>query len=361
STQVRILTGGPAPMPEPLSKPLDLDRVAVWAEAAIPGFRGPVRAEKTPEGQSNPTYVLTARSGRYVLRRKPLGPILPSAHAVEREFRVMRALGRAPAPTGVPVPRMLAFCDDDGVIGSPFFIMEHVAGRTFVDPRCPGLTPEARTALYRAMARTLAALHRVDIAALGLTDFGRPNDYFARQRARWTRAYRESETEHQPELETLIAWLERSDPPEGPPALVHGDWRIDNLRVAPDAPRIAAVLDWELSTLGHPLADLGTQLMQWAMPPGPDGRGLAGVDRNALGLPEDAAYAALYAAEAGYSTMPDLAFPIAFAFFRMAAILQGVKARGLAGNASNPDAAARLGALVPEYAVRALRHLDGMA
>jgi aminoglycoside phosphotransferase (APT) family kinase protein len=335
---------------------LDLAAVERFLAARLPGFRGPLEAEKTAIGQSNPTFVMTAGSGRLVLRRKPPGPLLKSAHAVEREYRVMAAL----AGSGVPVPKALLLCEDEGVIGSVFFVMEYLPGRTIMDPRVPGVAVEHRKALYDDMNRVLAALHSVDIAAAGLGDFGRPGNYFARQTSRWTGQYRASETETIPEIENVIAWLDAHMPAEdGRVALVHGDWRIDNLRFHETEPRIAGVLDWELSTLGHPLADLGAQLMQWRMPPGDPGRGLAGVDRAALGIPSDEEYVATYARRSGFGTVPDLTFCLAFSLFRMAAILQGVKKRGLDGNASNPEAAARMGAHVPLFAREALKVIAG--
>ncbi|RMH52654.1 MAG: phosphotransferase family protein [Alphaproteobacteria bacterium] len=342
-------------MPDSPAALLPLDRLEPWLAAHIPGFRGPVTAEKTPVGQSNPTFVLTAPSGRYVLRRKPPGQLLKSAHAVDREFRVISAL----ADSEVPVPRALALCEDEGVIGAMFYVMAHVPGRTFLDPRLPGLSPDARAAAYDDMNRCLAALHSVDVARAGLSDFGPPGSYFARQVARWAKQYRASQTEEIPEMDRVIAWLEANLPgDDDETTLVHGDWRIDNLRYAPDAPRVAAVLDWELSTLGHPLADLGYQLMQWRMPPGEPGRGLEGVDRAALGIPSDEAYVEAYARRRGLTELPDMTYCLAFAFFRMAAILQGVKKRALDGNASNPEAGLRLGSFVPEFARRAARVIE---
>lgn len=303
-------------------------------------------AEKTAGGQSNPTYVLQAASGRYVLRRKPGGVLLPSAHAIEREHRVMAAL----AGSGVPVPRMLHLCADPGVCGTAFFVMAHVTGLTFDDPALPGLDPARRRAVYDAMNRALAALARVDPVALGLGDFGKSEGFHARQLRRWTAQYRAAETGRLAEVEDLIAWLEANPPPpEGPAGLVHGDWRIDNLIFDAQTLEVAAVLDWELSTLGPPAFDLACQIMQWRMPPGERTRGLAGLDRAVLGLPGDAAYAGLWAERAGRA-VPDLRWTVALAAFRMAAILQGVGRRALDGNASNPGRARRLGETVPLYA-----------
>lgn len=324
----------------------ELARVAAWMERHVPGFVGPVSAEKFAVGQSNPTFRLTAASGDYVLRRKPPGVLLKSAHAVDREFRVQRAL----AGTGVPVPRVLALCEEETVIGSMFYVMEHVAGRTLIDPSLPGETPEGRAAVMGEMSRVLAAIHAVDLEAVGLTDFGAPGAYYARQLGRWTKQYRASATEDLPQMEALIDWLEGALPEEdGHRTLVHGDYRIDNLLFAGGGADCLAVLDWELSTLGHPFADLAGVLMQWQLPPGTEGRGLAGVDRAALGLPSDAEFVAAYCARRGIDGIDGLGFYVAFAFFRMAAILQGVKRRALDGNAANPEKALKLGAFVPQF------------
>lgn len=339
-----------------MSDMLDLDVVAKYMASQIDGFEGLVSAQKTPTGQSNPTFILTSSIGKFVLRCKPPGVLLKSAHSVDREFRVMSAL----ADTNVPVPKMHFLCEDEDVIGSMFFVMEHIEGRNFVDPRIPDVNPVERRAMYDAMNAGLAALHSVDIDAVGLSDFGKPGNYFARQISRWSGQYRASETGVIQEMDELISWLE-SNTPEGDDktTLVHGDWRIDNLLFAPQGPELVAVLDWELSTLGHPLADLGAQLMQWAMPVGPEGRGLEGVDRKTLGIPEDTEYVELYAKRAGMAQVPKTGFYIAFSFFRMAAILQGVKKRALDGNASNPEQALRLGSFVPIFAQKGLKIANG--
>jgi len=329
---------------------LDLTRIAAVMSDRMPGFSGPIGAEKTATGQSNPTFILTSTSGKYVLRRKPAGKLLKSAHAVEREYRVMSAL----APTPVPVPQTYFLCEDVEVTGAVFFVMSFIDGMNHVDPRLPECSPTQRARIYDSMNAGLAALHSLDPADIGLVDYGRPGNYFARQISRWCGQYRASETETIPEMDALISWLETHVPTdEGRAALVHGDWRIDNLMFSPDG-ELLAVLDWELSTLGNPLADLGAQLMQWAMPTGPEGRGLQGVDRSALGIPEDEAYIALYATRAGLPDIPDMDFPLAFSFFRMAAILQGVKKRALEGNASNREQGLRLGSFVPVFAERGL-------
>ena len=323
------------------------DAVALWVADHVEGFRGPLTARKFDVGQSNPTYLLEAASGAYVLRRKPPGVLLKSAHAVDREFRVQRAL----AGSAVPVPEMLALCEDESVIGAMFYVMEHVAGRSFLDPTLPGLTVPERAAVLDEMNRVLAAIHDVDIGATGLSDFGPEGNYYARQLSRWTKQYRASETDTVPHMDQLIAWLEAHLPPDdGLRTLVHGDYRIDNLLFAQDGTDMRAVLDWELSTIGHPFADLAGVLMQWQLPPGAEGRGLAGVDRAALGLPTDAEFVAAYCQRRGIDEISNLGFYVAFAFFRMAAILQGVKKRALDGNASNPDKALRLGGYVPRFA-----------
>ncbi|MEL6583862.1 MAG: phosphotransferase family protein [Pseudomonadota bacterium] len=340
-------------MPSPTSDLLPLDRLEPYLTAHLEGFRGPITAEKTATGQSNPTFILRTPSGTYVLRRKPPGKLLKSAHAVDREFRVISALG----DTDVPVPGALHLCEDDAVIGAMFYVMDFVEGRSWVDPRCEGLSVDQRARVYDQMNATLAALHSVDVTATGLSDYGRPGNYFERQLGRWTSQYRATETESIPQMEELITWLEANMPPDdGTLTLVHGDWRIDNLLFANDG-SVAAVLDWELSTLGNPLADLGYQIMQWQMPPGAVGRGLAGVDRASLGIPSDAAYVETYAKRVGLSDTPDITFPVAFAFFRMAAILQGVKKRALDGNASDPEGGLKLGAYVPMFAEAAMAQI----
>ncbi len=326
---------------------LDTDAVAAWAQDRLPGFNGPLTAAKFSGGQSNPTYRLLTPEGAYVLRRKPPGQLLKSAHAVDREYRVQKAL----AQTDVPVPDMLALCEDDSVIGSAFYIMNEVAGRIFDDPRLPDESPEARDALIDDMNRVLAAIHEVDLNATGLADFGPPGHYCARQTDRWTKQYRATQTEDLPDMDALIGWLQDHMPDDdGQRTLVHGDYRLDNLIFAPDAPRVVAVLDWELSTIGHPFADLAAVIMQWSMPPGREGRGLAGVDRAALGLWSDQRFIDAYCHRRGLPGIDDFNFYLAFCFFRMAAILQGVKKRALDGNASDPERGLQLGAYVPRFA-----------
>ncbi len=334
---------------------LNVEVVETYLSRHLPNFEGPISYEKTPIGQSNPTFFLTTPSGDYVLRRKPPGELLKSAHAIDREYRVMTALRHS----GVPVPKTFHLCEDEGIIGTAFFVMERVAGRNFLDPRLPEMNNNARKLIYDDMNRVLAALHSVDVDAVGLADFGRPGNYFDRQISRWTKQYRASELEPIKAMDQLIAWLETNMPDDdGKSGLVHGDYRIDNLLIHPNLPRVVAVLDWELSTLGHPLADLGYQCMQWRMPIGEDGRGLEGVDRNAIGLPSEQAYVERYAEHMGWTAIPDMTFYMAFSFFRMAAIVQGVMKRGIDGNASNPEHAMRMGRFVPVYAKRAIALLD---
>jgi aminoglycoside phosphotransferase (APT) family kinase protein len=334
---------------------LDTAAVETYLTGRLPGFQGPITAEKTPTGQSNPTFLLDSPSGGYVLRRKPPGILLKSAHAVDREFKVISAL----AGSDVPVPRAFHLCEDENVIGAMFYVMERVEGRVIFDPALPGLDNDTRAAMYDDMNRCLAALHMVDVDAVGLSDFGRPGSYFARQLSRWSKQYRASETETIPEMDALIAWLERETPADDDrTTLVHGDYRIDNLIYAPDSSKVLAVLDWELSTLGHPIADLAYQRMQGRLPPGEIGRGLAGIDRRALGIPSEREYIEMYMRRTGLTAIPELPFATAFSFFRICAILQGVKKRGLDGNASNPIAAAMMGDKIPGMARLAMDMIE---
>ncbi|MDA5557958.1 phosphotransferase [Shimia sp. MMG029] len=326
---------------------LDTAAVARWLSDNLDGFSGPITATKFDIGQSNPTFKLDTPAGAYVLRRKPPGVLLKSAHAVDREFRVQKAL----ADTDVPVAKMHLLCEDDAVIGSSFYVMDFVEGRSFDDPRLPGLSESDRAAVINEMGRVLAAIHSVDIDAVGLSDYGPEGNYFERQLGRWTKQYRASETETLPQMDELIDWLTTHLPADdGKRTLVHGDYRIDNMLFAKDRPEVVAVLDWELSTIGHPYADLAAVIMQWQMPPGHEGRGLAGVDRAALGLPSDEAFIAAYCQRVGLPGIKKFGFYLAFCFFRMAAIIQGVKKRALDGNASDPERAAKLGSFVPMFA-----------
>ena len=323
---------------------IDTDALARYLTAELPDFRGPVAAEKTPTGQSNPTFLLASPSGRYVLRKKPPGQLLKSAHAVEREYRVMKGLEHSE----VPVPRMLLLCEDESVLGTPFFVMEYVDGIVFWDPALPELTNAQRSKLYDEQNRALAALHLADPARIGLADFGRPGSYFARQRDRWTKQYRASETEHIEDMEILIKWLEENEPPDdGRSSLVHGDYRIDNMIFTADGSRLLAIIDWELSTIGHPFSDLAYQCMQWRFPNHETMRGLASVDRKALGIPTEEEYVAKYCVRVGIPSILSWKYCLAFSFFRLAAIVQGVKKRGLDGTASNPQKALKSGERVP--------------
>lgn len=326
---------------------IDLDAVQRYMAGRLAGFDSTITAEKFQTGQSNPTFLITTSAGNYVLRRKPAGALLKSAHAVDREFRVQSAL----ADSDVPVAKVYHLCQDPEVIGSDFYIMEHVVGRNFSDPVMGDISPAERGAVIEEMSRVLAALHDVKIGEVGLEDYGPQGNYFARQLGRWSKQYRASEVEHIEDMDALIAALDADLPEDdGQSGLVHGDYRIDNMIFAPDGADCRAVLDWELSTLGHPYADLAGVIMQWQMPPGREGRGLAGVDRAALGLPSDAEFIDRYCARRGLAGIDRFGYYLAFSFFRMAAILQGVRKRGLDGNASNPEHAARLGAYVPEFA-----------
>ncbi|WP_414901558.1 phosphotransferase family protein [Sphingomonas flavalba] len=322
---------------------LDIGRLERWMAANIAGFSGPLTLAKFKGGQSNPTYRVDTPGGAYVLRRQPFGPLLPSAHAVDREYRVIAALH----PTGFPVARPYGLCTDPAVIGSLFYVMGLAEGRNLWDGSLPGCAPDERHGLYDAMIDTLARLHTVDPAAVGLGDYGRPGNYFERQVARWTKQYRASETETVPEVDRLIAWLPATVPPQDRVSIVHGDYRLDNLIFAADEPRVVAVLDWELSTLGDPLADFSYLLMNWVTEP--EGRsGLAGLDLPALGIPTLEAAAERYCAATGRSALPDLNWYFSYNLFRLTGIVQGIKKRIVDGNASSAEAeatAARLPAL----------------
>ena len=326
---------------------LDTNAVTAWLTDHFDGFEGPITAEKFPGGQSNPTFLLKTPARDYVLRRKPPGILLKSAHAVDREFRVQTAL----ADTDVPVARMHVLCDDDDVIGSMFYVMDRVDGRNFDDPRLPDLSNAERSAVFDQMNAVLAAIHSVDIDAVGLADYGPEGNYFERQVGRWTKQYRASETETVADMDALIDWLATNMPEDdGKRTLVHGDYRLDNLLFAKDSTDCIAVLDWELSTIGHPYADLAAVIMQWQMPPGGSGRGLQGVDRAALGIPSDVDFIEAYCRRTGTPGIEGFNFYLAFCFFRMAAIIQGVLKRALDGNASNPERGRKMGEYVPLFA-----------
>ncbi len=314
------------------------------------GFRGPLKATKFAHGQSNPTYLIEAASGNYVLRRKPPGKLLKSAHAVDREYRVMKAL----AATDVPVPRTYHLCEDESVIGSVFFLMEYVEGRVMWDPALPELDRDARWPIFDAMNRLLAAVHGVDIAAAGLAGFGKPGNYFERQVSRWTAQYRATETGTIEEVDAVIDWLEDSTPrDDGRIALVHGDFRLDNMIFHPDKPEVLALVDWELSTLGHPYADLAYQCMQWRFNSEGMIPGLGGLDRPSVGIPSEDQYVEMYCQRMGIEGIPNWNFYLVFSFFRLAAILQGVRKRAQDGNVSNARAL-ELGSMVQPLARQAL-------
>ena len=314
---------------------LDESALAAWMTTNIPGFQPPLRLSKFRGGQSNPTYRIDTPTHAYVLRRKPFGPLLPSAHAVDREYRLIAALH----PTGFPVARPYGLCTDESVIGTIFYVMALVEGRNLWDGALPATPPAERRGLYDAMTDTLAALHAIDPDAVGLGDYGRPGNYFERQVARWTRQYRASETEPMPAVERLIDWLPRTLPPQDRISIVHGDYRIDNLIFDTAAPRVRAVLDWELSTLGDPLADFSYYLMNWVTPP--DGRsGIAGLDLAALGIPGLEETVERYCAATGRSGLPDLNWYFSYNLFRLTGIVQGIKKRIVDGTASSAQAGA---------------------
>jgi aminoglycoside phosphotransferase (APT) family kinase protein len=320
-----------------MSLDLATDTLATYLEAHVPGFRGPLTATKFKGGQSNPTYRIDAASGCYVLRRKPPGQLLASAHAVDREFRVLGALHGG----AVPVARPLHLCRDEAVIGSMFYLMAHVDGRVYWDPALPELARDARGAIYDAIVATLAAIHGVDVGAAGLGDYGKPGNYYARQIARWSEQYRAAESETIAAVEQLMQWLPGHCPPDdGRVALVHGDFRIDNLLFERAAPRVLAVVDWELSTLGHPTSDLAYFCMALRLPRNPVIPGLGDLARDALGIPSEAALIERYLAAGGRVDAAHWNFYLAFNFFRLAAIAQGVHRRALQGNASSEQALA---------------------
>jgi aminoglycoside phosphotransferase (APT) family kinase protein len=313
---------------------IDEAALAAFLAAAIDGFAGPMTVSQFKGGQSNPTYRLDTPARSYVLRRKPFGKLLPSAHAVDREFRVIAALHAQ----GFPVPRPYALCTDEAVIGAVFYVMEMVEGRVLWDGTLPGATREQRRATYDAMIGTLARLHQFDPAAIGLGDYGKAGNYFARQIDRWSRQYRASETGPNPEMDRLIEWLPRTVPEQERLSIVHGDYRIDNMIFATDEPRVVAVLDWELSTLGDPLADFTYYLMNWMMPR--DGRsGLGGIDLAGLGIRSPEETVAHYCALTGRENIPDLDWYFAYNLFRLAAILQGIAGRVRDGTAASARAA----------------------
>ena len=306
----------------------------------VPGFGGPLAegplvVEQFKGGQSNPTYRLSAGNKRYVLRRKPPGTLLPSAHAVDREYRVISAL----ASTDVPVARTYVLCTDESVIGTMFYVMDYVEGRVLWDPQLPGMAPQERAGIFDEMNRVIAALHRVDYRAIGLETFGKPGNYFARQIDRWSKQYKASETEPIEAMDRLIEWLPAHIPANDQTSIVHGDYRLDNMIFAASEPRVLAVLDWELSTLGHPMADFSYHMMAWRLS-STEFRGLRGADLDALGIPPEREYLDRYLERTGLPgpSEREWAFCMAYNMFRAAAIFQGVMARALAGNAASEQA-----------------------
>jgi aminoglycoside phosphotransferase (APT) family kinase protein len=320
----------------------DAEALAAWLKPRLPGFAGPIEVAQFKGGQSNPTYLLSTPTARYVMRSKP-GPVaklLPSAHAIEREYRVMAAL----AGTPVPVPQMLLLCEDEAVIGRAFYLMSHVEGRVLWEQSLPGMSNTQRAEIYDEMNRVIAALHNVDVQAAGLADYGKPGNYFERQIARWSKQYQASITQPIAAMDELMAWLPQALPASARDAsqvsVVHGDYRLDNMVFHPSEPRVLAVLDWELSTLGHPLADFSYHCMSWHIPPGAF-RGIGGLDHAALGIPSERAYIEAYCARRGLDAgamVTDWNFYLAYNLFRMAAILQGIAKRVQDGTAASAQA-----------------------
>ena len=330
---------------------LDSEVLGPYLEANVAGFGGLIKVEKFADGQSNPTFKVSAASGEYVLRRQPPGKLLKSAHAVDREYRVLAAL----ADTNVPVPRVYHLCKDRDVIGSMFYVMEYCDGRIFWDSAIPEVDKAERTAIYDEINKVLAALHQVDIEEAGLSDFGKPGSYFERQYERWSSQYRASELRPIAAMEALISWLGKHLPEDdGRVSLVHGDYRLDNMIFDASSPKVIALLDWELSTLGHPFADVGYQCMQLRMPADIGHiSGLRGKDLGELGIPSEEEYVARYCERMGIDGIEHFGFYVAFSFFRLAAIIQGVAKRAADGNASNRNAA-QLGEFVEPMAELAL-------
>ena len=317
---------------------IDVATLEAYLRQHLAGFAGPLSLRQFKGGQSNPTYLLDTPARRYVLRRKPPGKLLPSAHAVDREFQVIRALHAQDFPVAEPV----LYCADESITGTPFYVMAFVEGRVFWNPDMPGSNPAERGAIYSAMNAALARLHSFDPSAIGLSGFGRGENYVGRQVERWSKQYRASETQAIEAMENLIAWLPEHLPPPAPVRLVHGDYRLDNLIVAPSTPKILAVLDWELSTLGDPLADFTYHLMQWHMPPSDADTGsLVGCDLVRLGIPSLAAYIDAYCTRTGLDPRPHLPVYFAYNFFRIASILQGIAGRVRDGTATSEYASAK--------------------
>ncbi len=311
----------------------DVARLDSYLKAVLPGLAGKPALERISGGQSNPTFFVTYEDRALVLRKKPPGALLPSAHAIDREFRVIAAL----KDTGVPVPEALHYCTDESVVGTPFYLMARLDGRVFHDCTLPDVPPAERKAIYRSIAETLARFHNVEPTAVGLSDFGKPGDYFARQISRWSRQWQESRTREDANMERLIAWLPAHIPPSEITSLVHGDYRVGNLMFHKTEPRVIAILDWELATLGHPLADLAHIGMAWHTAPAEYG-GIAGLDLTALGIPGHAEFNAAYAATSHHPVKLE-PFHMAFALFRWAAIFEGIAFRAAKGTAAAENAA----------------------
>jgi len=308
----------------------DVANLERYLKSRIDGLTGPLEVEQFKGGQSNPTFLLTAGSGRFVLRRKPPGKLLPSAHAVDREYRVITAL----RDSDVPVARTWCLCEDETVIGTAFYVMDFVDGRVLWDPALAGMTREQRRAIFDELNRVIAALHQVDYVKVGLADYGKHGNYIERQVNRWIKQYRASETEHIEAMENLIEWLPKNIPPGEETAIVHGDYRMDNVIFHPTQPRILAVLDWELSTLGHPLADFAYHCMTWRLTGG-EFRGMGDADLESLGIPTEEEYVEMYCRRTGRSGIPNWDFYMAYNMFRLAGILQGIMGRVKDGTAAS--------------------------
>ena len=322
---------------------LDIEKLSDYLTQQLDEFTGIKKSKKFNTGQSNPTYLLETAEKKYVLRKKPPGELLPSAHAVDREYRIIKALEE----TKVPVPRTVFLCNDESIIGTIFYVMEFVDGRIFWDPTLPEIDENKRMKVYEETVRIMAELHKIDVEKAGLLDFGKPGNYFERQVGRWIKQYRAAETENYPEVETLIAWLEKTMPDDdGLISIVHGDYRLYNMIFDHEEESMLAHLDWELSTIGHPYADLAYQCMNWYIPQIGITPGLAGINLEKLGIPSEDDYVSNYCSKMGINSIPNWSFYLAFGFFRLAGIAQGVYKRSIQGNAS-ADNAKELGAAVP--------------
>ncbi len=324
----------------------DEKKLEEYLSDTIDGFEGPLTVNEFKGGQSNPTYQLVTPKKKYVMRRKPPGKLLPSAHAVDREHRVISALHSI----GYPVPRPYLLCEDESVAGTMFYIMDCVEGRIYWEPEIPGIDRDERTAIYDAMNETIAALHNVDYKALGMEDFGRPGNYFARQISRWSKQYVASESETIVEMNKLMEWLPENIPEDDSTSIVHGDYRLDNMILHPTEPKVIAVLDWELSTIGHPLADFTYHMMQWRMPAGGTSSGTASIadlDIMALGIPNEQEYVDAYCRRTGRDSIENMDYYMAYNFFRIAGILQGIIGRVRDGTAASEHAAATADAVRP--------------